>query len=72
MIRTIGATVVGYIIMVIGAVFGFMVAWAILGAEGAFQANTTIASGPWTLISFVVRIGGGRLPGPSRKSTCVR
>ena len=53
MIRTIGAALVGYIIMVIGAIFGYMVAWAILGAEGAFQADSTVASGPWTWISFI-------------------
>ena len=43
MIRTIGAVVVGYIVMVVASIFGFMVAWVILGAEGAFQPESTVA-----------------------------
>ncbi|MFK7817577.1 MAG: hypothetical protein AB8G99_02565 [Planctomycetaceae bacterium] len=51
--RSIAAAVVGYIAMVALVILGSTGQWAILGAEGAFQADSTLASTNWAAMSLV-------------------
>ncbi len=63
MIRTILSVIAGYAAMVILAILGIVIAWNVIGAEGAFAAGTTTASTVWSLTNvffgFLAAIGGG-------------
>lgn len=50
-IRNILGVILGYAAMVVVVVFGMYVAWMILGPEGAFDGESTTASGTWSAIN---------------------
>lgn len=63
MIRAIAAVLVGYVVTAVLSVASAGLLWIILGAEGAFAGQTTVASVPWAsgscLLGLVAAIVGG-------------
>ena len=57
MARTILSVILGYATMVVVTIAGIGVLWGIVGVEGAFQPDSTVASTPWALASCVVGLG---------------
>lgn len=53
MARMILGVVAGYLIMVVVAIGGIGVAWILIGAEGAFQEGSVVASTTWSLVNLV-------------------
>ena len=51
--RSIGAAVAGYVVMVLVVMLGAAVQWFVLGAEGSFQEDSTVASTSWSAIACV-------------------
>lgn len=63
MMRTIGSVIAGYATMFIVVFVGLMVAYMVLGTDGAFKVGSFEPSLTWLVIMFVVgfvaAVGGG-------------
>ena len=53
-LRLIGGVMLGYFCIFALGFAGIAVTWQVLGAEGAFQEGTTVASVPWSVINLVL------------------
>lgn len=51
------AVVAGYAVMFAASIAGIVVLWALLGAEGAFRAESTVASPIWSVANCVFGLG---------------
>jgi len=54
MLRSLGAVVVGYVLVAFLSVASAGVSWAIFGAEGAFRDGSTVASSGWAISSCIL------------------
>jgi hypothetical protein len=54
MLRTIGAVVIGYVVLVLFVFVTFSLTYLLLGADGAFEPGSYNVSTLWLIISFVV------------------
>lgn len=63
MARTIGAVILGYVVIVLFVMITFSVAYLLLGTEGAFQPGSYAVSGAWIAVSIVLSILGAVLGG---------
>ena len=54
MLRAIGGTVVGYLVMVALIIITFTGLYFLMGADGAFRKGTYVPSLPWILVTFVL------------------
>lgn len=51
------AVVAGYAVMFAASIAGIVFLWALLGAEGAFRAESTVASPIWSVANCVFGLG---------------
>ena len=56
MLRAIGGTVVGYLVMVALIMITFTGLYFLMGADGAFRKMSYVPSTPWILLSFVLSL----------------
>lgn len=63
MARVIAGVIVGYVVSVVVTLLGILITWTVLGFEGSFAANSTVASTPWSIsicvFGFVAAIAAG-------------
>jgi hypothetical protein len=52
--RTIGAVVVGYLVMFVFVFVSFTIAFLVMGTEGAFKGGSYDVSTLWIVVSFVL------------------
>jgi hypothetical protein len=57
MLRAIGGTVVGYLVMVVLVMATFTGLYFAMGADGAFRKGSYVPSLPWILLTFVLSLG---------------
>ena len=53
-LRLIGAVILGYLSIFMLGLAGVGMTWLVLGAKGAFEEGTTVASVPWSIINLLL------------------
>ena len=63
MARVIIGVIVGYIVSVAVTLVGILITWTVLGFEGSFAENSTVASTPWSIsicvFGFIAAVAAG-------------